>query len=280
MTRPFTQTAGAVAIVAGCFAWPACGAAQEADSSALFDVLRLSEVVAVMRDEGLDSAAQTGADLFGGTAPAEWMSAVEAIYDTARMEREVRAALEETTAGADLGPVIAFFAAEPGAEFIELELAARRSLLDEEVERMAEEAAAVAMAEKTPLLAQVERFVTVNDLIETNVVAAMNSSYTFTLGLMDGGALPEGLVQDDILADIWGQEDQFRATTQEWLYSFLLLAYGPAAPEDVEAYIAFSETEAGQAANRAVFGAFDGLFEDISYALGQAAARLLTSQQL
>jgi hypothetical protein len=280
MTWPLRPIAGAFVVLVVAGAWPADAQAQKADAATLFDVLRLAEFVALMRDEGLDSAGETGDGLFGGRAPAEWMEAVDAAYDTARMEREVMAALEEASTGIDLDPIVAFFGTAPGAEFIELELAARRSLLDDDVEQMAREAAAVAMAEQSPLFAQIERFVTANDLVEANVVATMNSSYAFSLGLMDGGGLPVDVTEDDILADIWGQEADFRATTQDWIYSFLLLAYGPAAPEDLETYIAFSETEAGQTANRIVFGAFDGMFEGISISLGRTAARLLTSEEL
>jgi hypothetical protein len=280
MPKPLRLHVVAVFMLLGCAALPVSLTAEEADAAVLYEALRLSEIVAIMREEGLASAEQTALDLFGGTAPAGWAGAVEAIYDTERMETEVRAALDQATSEVDLGPIVAFFTSDPGAGFVDLEVAARRALLDDEVERMAKEEAAVAASEKTPLFEQVDRFVTVNDLVEANVVAALNSSYAFTLGLLDGGGLPEGVTEDDILGGIWAQEPQFRASTEEWIYAFLLMAYAPAAPEDVEAYIAFSETEAGRAANRAIFAAFDGVFESMSSALGRSAARFLASEEL
>lgn len=265
--------------------WPLAAVAQEepaapADAVALFDALRLSEMVAIMREEGIAYGEEIGADLFGDQPPADWAATVAAIYEPTRLETQVRAALAEATEGADVGPIVTFFTTEPGATFIELEVSARRALLDDEVEQMAKEAAAVAMADRTPQFDQISRFVAVNDLVETNVVAAMNSTYAFYLGLMDGGAFPAEMTESDILSDVWDQEAMIRGNTEDWVYSFLLMAYGPLPPEDLEAYIAFSETDAGRAANRAVFAAFDGMFEDISLALGRAAARYMATQEL
>jgi len=271
---------GVAAMALALLVAPQGAAAQTADVDALYEALALDEIVEIMREEGMAYGAQIGADMFGGTPPADWDAIVSRIYDTERMESEVRAALETATAGMDLGPVVDFFTTEPGAGFIDLEVSARRAMLDEEVEQMAKKAAAVAMADESPLFAQVQRFVAVNDLVETNVVAAMNSTYAFYLGLMDGGAFPAEMTESDILGDVWAQEPMIRANTEEWVYSFLVMAYGPAAPEDLEAYIAFSESEAGRAANRVVFGAFDGMFEGISLALGRAASRFMATQEL
>jgi hypothetical protein len=49
---------------------------------------------------------------------------------------------------------------------------------------------------------------------------------------------------------------------------------------DLEAYIAFSETDAGQALNAALFEAFDVVFTEASRALGEAVARHLTAEEI
>ncbi len=269
-------------LAAGLVLGPLSVSAQEAgpDVQALFEALRLSDIVQVMRDEGIAYGDEIGADLFGSSPPADWQETVAEIYDPARLEPQVLEALAVATAGQDIGPILDFFTQAPGSTFIDLEVSARQAMLDPEVEQMAKEAAAVAMADESPLFAQVQRFVAVNDLVETNVVAAMNSTYAFYLGLMDGGAFPAEMTESDILGDVWAQEPMIRANTEEWVYSFLLMAYGPLSPEDMEAYIAFSETDAGRAANRAIFAAFDGMFEDISLALGRAAARYMATEEL
>ncbi|MFT4619439.1 MAG: hypothetical protein ACI90Y_000752, partial [Polaromonas sp.] len=69
-----------------------------------------------------------------------------------------------------------------------------------------------------------------------------------------------------------------RISSEEWLLSYLGLAYSALNDAELEAYIEMSDTEAGGAFNRAVFEAFDVLFNRTSYELGKAAARFMTAE--
>jgi hypothetical protein len=248
---------------------------------ALYDAMELPGIIAVMAQEGVAYGEDLAATLFPvGDVPASWTEAVAAIYDRPRMEGEVLAALAAELEGEDVAVMTAFFASETGATFAALELAAREAMLDEDVEQAAKEAAAVALADGNPRLDLIRRYAEANDMIETNVTGALNTNFAYFMGLMDGGATEGGLTEGDVLTDVQSQEPQIRADTTEWVYSFLLMAYGPASDEDIEALIAFSQTAAGQALNRAVFSAFDGVFEDISHRLGLTSARFLTTQEL
>lgn len=280
MTRLRPLAAAAVAIVLGGVAWPNRGAAGEADAARLFDVLRMSEMVGILREEGLGFAAETGADVFADAPPAGWQGAVEEVLDAGEIEAQLRAALDAATAGMELGPVIDFFSAEPGQTFIDIELAAHRALVDDEVEQMAREAAAMAMVDEGPLFRLIGQFVAVNDLVDKNAVAAMNSGLAFNRGLMAGGGFPAGVTEDDILDDLWAQEPQIRADAEERVYSLLLLAYGPVPLADIEALIAFSETEAGRVANRAVSAALNEVADGISFDLGRMMGRFLANEEL
>lgn len=252
-----------------------------ADVRALHDALELPGIVAVMAQEGEAYGEDLAATLFPtGEVPASWTEAVAAIYDEERMQGEVLAALARELEGEDVEAMTAFFAGGTGASFAALELAAREAMLDEDVEQAAKEAAAVAVADEDPRLDLIRRYADANDMIETNVTGALNTNYAYFMGLMDGGATAGGLTESDVLADVQSQEPQIRADTTEWVYSFLLMAYGPATDEEIEALIAFSETEEGQALNRALFAAFDGVFADISHRLGLASARFMTTQEL
>jgi len=253
---------------------------RQAQIDSLFDALALAEMIGIMREEGIAYGNQIRDDMFPGQGGAEWAGVIEAIYDATRMEAEVRAALARGLDDKDVAPMLAFFQAEPGATFIRLEVSARRAMLDDAVEAASKEMAALAMADETPRMALVRRIVEVNDLIETNVVGAMNSSYAFYSGLMDGSAFDRQMSADEMLANVWSQEAEIRANTTEWVYAFLLMAYQPLPEADLEAYIAFSETPAGRELNRAIFVAFDDTFESISHALGIASARFMVGQEL
>lgn len=255
--------------------------ATPAEVRALYEALELPAIVGVMAREGAAYGEDLAAGLFpAAEPPATWAEAVADIYDPARMEAEVASAFAEALDGEDVAAMTAFFAAEPGASFAALELAAREAMLDEDVEQAAKEAAAVAVAGGDPRLDLIRRYAEANDLIETNVAGALNTNFAYFMGLIDGGATEGGLTQGDVLADVQSQEPQIRADTTEWMYSFLLMAYAPASDEDLEALIAFSESEPGQALNDALFASFDGVFEDISRRLGLLSARYMTTQEL
>lgn len=251
-----------------------------AQVSALYDALGVDEIIEIMRVEGVAYGQTLADDMLPGGQTPQWAQAVEAIYDIDMMREEVRGAMTEALDGADVAAMLGFFTSDPGRTIIGLEVSARRALLDEAVEEAGKEAAALQILDETPRYQLVRDFVAANDLIESNVVGALNSSYAFYLGLIDGGAMPAGVTAETALQETWTQEDDIRASTTEWVYTFLLMAYQPLSDEDLAAYIAFSRTDAGQDMTHAMFNAFSGMFDDISRALGIASARFMLTQEL
>ncbi|WP_281982169.1 DUF2059 domain-containing protein [Thalassorhabdomicrobium marinisediminis] len=264
--------------VAAVVAMPAT--AQQSQSEALFELLHLPEIIDIMRQEGISYGETIGADLTPGPPSAEWNMVVQQIYDYDVMMGIVQEDFEASLDGVDLAPIIAFFDSEQGQNIVELEVTARRALLDQAVEEASEEAAAIAAADGDPRFEQVETFVEINNLVELNVASALNSNLAFYAGLLDGNAFDGVLSEDQILDDVWSQEAEVRASTSEWIHSFLFMAYQPLEDADLDAYIAFSQTEAGGHVNRAMFDSFDRLFTGISHALGRAAASEMSTQEL
>jgi hypothetical protein len=251
------------------------------DVQAIFDGMRLGEIVDIMAEEGSADAVDMAESLFPtGQAPREWPDLVLSIYDPATAKAAVLADLAVNLEGEDTAAMRAFLDSDAGRRMVELETAARRAMVDPEAEQAAKEEAAVALAEDSPRLDLLDRYVQANDLIEGNVAGAMNSNFAYMTGLLDGGAMQGEMTESDVLSDIAGQEPQIRADTTEWVYSFLLKAYAPADDAELEAIIAFAETEPGRALNRALFATFDARYKEISRALGLAAARYMTSREI
>lgn len=261
-------------------AGPQSSEIQQQNIDTLFELLMLRDTLEVMRTEGMSYGTAIGTDLFAGTPTPDWDAKVAAIYDLDSMIATVHEDFAASLDGADLEPIIAFFGSARGQMIVGLEVSARAALLDEAVEDASVEMANAALAEDAPRMGLVQDFVEVNNLIETNVAAALNSNLAFYDGLIAGQAFGGALSQDDILADVWAQEPDIRDTTTEWIQSFLFMAYQPLEDADLEAYIAFSHTEAGAVINRAMFESFERLFNGISRALGRAAAFEMTSQEL
>ena len=255
-------------------------AAEDAQAEILFEALGLPDIIEIMREEGIVYGAEIGTDLFPDKTGPSWAAQVDTIYDAEAMNTAVKAAFVASLEGDDVAAMIAFFSSDIGRRFVELEVSARRALLDEAVDAASKELALVAKTDATPRFQMIDTFVQTNDLIETNVVGALNSNFAFYKGLMEGGAFDEVLTEEQILTDVWDQEPEIRANTTEWIYSFLLLAYDPVEDADLQAYIDFSQTEAGRQLNTTLFDAFDGYFDKISYNLGFEAARMMAGAEL
>ena len=242
----------------------------------------MPEIIGVMREEGLKYGQTLEDDMFLGRGKDRWAAIVSVIYDQTRMEDGFVTALAgEFAEDSGMIPQIsAFFGSAQGQQALTLEIEARRALLDPDVEEAAKVAWDEMVAAAEPRVALLKRFAEANDLIESNVMGALNANLAFYQGLAEAGALPEDMTESQMLSDVWGQEPQVRAETEDWLFPFLALAYRPMPDADLEAYIAFSETPAGQKINAALFVAFDQVFTRISHDLGNAVARQMQGEDI
>ena len=249
-------------------------------ANTLFSQMGLDRMIPVMRQEGLQYGAEIGEGMFGDIPRPAWAEVVSDIYDEDRLREGVEAAFVQALDETDVTPLIAFFQSERGQRIVDLEISARRAMLDADVEAASKDVAQEQIAANSKMYQVIDDFVQVNDLVEANVVGALNASYAFYMGLMGGGAFGNDLTEDQVLRDVWSQEGDIRASTTEWVYSFLLMAYDPLEATDIDAYILLSKTEEGKAMNRALFEAFDQMFVGVSGALGMAAAEMMQTEEL
>ncbi|MGB7243846.1 MAG: hypothetical protein WBC93_17385 [Sulfitobacter sp.] len=252
--------------------WAGLAAPVWADArvTVLMDALRMTEVTEILRSEGLAYAASLNADMMDGQGGAFWQNQVDRIYDPQVMQEVMRAAIEDGMETAEIEASAAFFGSDHGSNIIALENQARVAMADPDIEEAAR--AHYELKSETPDadLALIRRFSDVNDLLDRNVSGAMTTNFQFYRGLSDGKYIT--MSEAEMLADVWAQEPEIREDSEGWLFGFMLLAYQPLPPGDMEAYIAYSKSEAGQALNAALFAGFDVIYSDISYALGRAVA--------
>lgn len=249
----------------------------------VYGLLRIPELIEVMRDEGRDHGTTLAEQLFDDPDEPGWAETVSAIYEPGRMDRLFRAEFDRSLEGdvATQEAAGAFFSAEPGRTILGLEIEARRALLDEAVEEAATLAFHDMEERRDPRVAMLRRFAEANDLIDSNVAGALNANLAFLKAMAEaGGGGTGGGDAEAMLAEVWGQEAEVRAETEAWLFPFLALAYQPLSDADLEAYVAFSETPEGQRLNRALFAAFDALFTALSADLGRAAGLELRGQDI
>lgn len=244
------------------------------------EALGLPALLEIMHQEGVGYGANLEADLLQGHGGPAWAATVAAIYDTGRMQGMILKSLNAELDDAEIPGILAFFESEAGQHIIALEIAARRAMLDEDVEAAARDGWMALEAEGGTRWDLLVEFAEVNDLVESNVAGAMTANYAFYRGLADGGAFQVDMTEEQILADVWSQEQAIRDETVDWVFSFTSLAYQPLSDDEFRAYLDFAATDAGQALNAALFTAFNDMFAAISRDLGLGAARFLAGRDI
>lgn len=261
---------------------PGTGLAQTApELRALFSAMGLYDVFDIMSAEGRDAAPNLEDDLFAGQGGGAWIAAVASIYAADRLIADFEAAVPRAGFTPEtMTALTAFFDSDLGARIVAGEVAARRAFLDPQIKDAATELARERAAQNDPRLALLTEFITVNDLVDRNVTGALNSNFAFYSGLSQAGAFTDEIPEELMLAEVWAQEAEIRSDTLEWLFAYQLLAYEGLSDEEMRAYIALSQSPAGQTLNSALFAAFDVMFEAVSRDLGRAAAGFVAGQDL
>lgn len=273
----FAQTSDVIVTDEGA---PAGDTAQQI--AALSETLQIGPLMQVMRDEGLASGQKLAKDMLPGGGDRRWAGVLDRIYDKDAMQ-----AVFATRFAAELGDdpqtiaaAQAFFGTDLGKRIIVLEIEARRAMLDDAVVDAAKVLAQDMFADEDPRIAVLKDFAEAADLIEMNVMGGLNGNFAFMKGMADAGGPPAQLTEDEMLADVWDGEQNVRAQTTEWLFSYFALAYQPLSDADIEEYTDFWRSPAGKKTNAALFAAFNDLFTGISSDLGQATARQLQGDDI
>lgn len=253
--------------------------AQNGAADRLYDTLGMDDIVAVMAAEGISYGDELEQEMFPNQGGAQWQTSLQKIYDLKQMQATLRTNFIQSLQGADVERMLEFFDTTRGAEIAMLEVTARQSMVDKDVEHAAQEAAQMQAQGRTARFLQVEDFINVNDLINRNVEGALNANMAFFQGLAAGGAMPD-MTESDMLREVWASEAETRQSTHDWLRAYLLLAYGSLSDADMQSYLEFCKDPAGRDLVTASFAAYDAMFNDMSYALGLAAAQRMMEQAL
>jgi Uncharacterized protein conserved in bacteria (DUF2059) len=254
----------------------------EVSIALLSEVMQFDALFAVLREEGMAHGDTMEADMFPSGGGAEWRSAVSDIYELSVLRGRFDAALHKAL-GSDaeaMAEIVAFFDTDLGQRIVGLEIEARRAFTVEATEEAARVAADRAAAAREPKVALIRRMIEASDLLEMNVAASMSGNLAFMTGMAATGAYGSDIPQDQMLSDIWAQEEQTRADTSTWLYAYLGLAYDPLDEAELETYVAFWESSAGKRLNAALFAAFDQVFRGVSHDLGRAAGQAMQGRDI
>jgi len=245
-------------------------------------ILRMPDLFDVMAKEGAAYGEELDKSYFGGEGGADWRAVVARIYAPDRLAQTFDAAFARELAktGTDPAPALAFLRAPLGRRIVDLEISARVAMLDDDVEAAGGDKVRELEQASSPRLEELRRFADANHLIDMNVTSALNANIAFLRGLSAAAPANMALSEDEILSQVWSQEDSVRASTSSWLMTFLVMAYSPLADRELGEYITFSETPEGSALNRALFAAYDAVFSRVSGELGWAVGQWMQGTNL
>jgi Uncharacterized protein conserved in bacteria (DUF2059) len=254
----------------------------QAQVQELAETMMIGPLFALLREEGLAYGTSLETQMFPGGGGARWAATVGAIYDVPTLQAKFEGILATELADEPdaVAEMIGFFGSDRGQRILQLEIDARRALLDEAVEEAAQVTADKMTAARDPRMGLIRRLAEAGDLIEMNVAGALTGNLAFLQGMAQEGANGAKVDDEQLMSDVWGQEDQIRSDTETWLFPYLALAYQPLEDADLQAYIDFSESPAGKRLNAALFTAFDGVFKGVSYELGRAAGRAMLGNDI
>lgn len=248
------------------------------DRELLFERLRLAEVADALIREGAAYGDSLHADMIPGIDAAEWQRAVGRIYDRDRLLGMMRQRLDAAMQGQELSALLAYFGSDAGREVIALELSARDVLADPALLQASADRYRHLLSGDAALTGAIARMVRAGDLIERNVAGTLGANLMFYRGMKAGGALAWS--DDQLIREVWAQEPVVREEAADWIYGFSLLAYEPLSAVARDAYADLWETPEGRALNAALFAAYDEIYAEVSFRLGQAVARYLVSEAL
>ncbi|WP_163886642.1 DUF2059 domain-containing protein [Aliiruegeria sabulilitoris] len=254
--------------------------AQRAEIAPLIESLHLRELFEIVQMEGLSHAADLEKDMFPGRGKERWPDLVRQIYDPERMTDMLADAMAASMPEGMVEGAAAFFDSDLGQRILTLEISAREAMLQPSVESAAQDYLAMLQDDGSPRIALLEEFVEINDLVENNVIAALNASYAFYTGLNAAGAFGEFRSEEEMLRELWSQEETIRLDSGIWVMSYLAMAYQPLSDAEIERYIAFSTSTPGRQVNSVLFSGFDVVFRVVSREMGLAAAQFMGGSDL
>ncbi|MEM1273981.1 MAG: hypothetical protein AAGF88_09195 [Pseudomonadota bacterium] len=274
-------------LLVACLAIPTWGIAQTRDTTeltrldtdnpeafAFFDAIGLYDVLAILAEESIVGADLIRDEFFPNLSPDIWRMELETLFAPTVLVAQFEAGWDDDAVGPEARAILMeVFTSDLGRRIVEAELIARQAMTDPEIAEAAQGAYALALADGDPRLPALSEFLDENGFLARNVTSAMNGQVSFLTGLSDAGGLRPPMAEVDILRFVAAQEDAIRSDAEAWLRAFHLMAYGSFTAEEFETFRAYNQTPEFQAMTASVFAAFDPMFEELQYQLGQITAR-------
>ncbi|MEM6900024.1 MAG: hypothetical protein AAF583_09660 [Pseudomonadota bacterium] len=244
----------------------------------LYEAVGTEKLIQILSEEGMEQSEALRMDMFPGRGGVGWSATVSTIYDATRLKTLFVTEFEAELEGTDVKGLLDFYASELGSRVSLLEVEARRAFMSDEVEKAAVLAFERLKESGSDRLELLEQLADTTGWIDRNVAGALNSNLAFYQGLASGQGFE--MTEDQMLSDVWGQEEGIREDTTDWVFGFMTFAYETLSDDELRAYTMLTASDAGRDLNRALFAGYDAIFMEVSYELGAAASLFSMGDEL
>jgi hypothetical protein len=247
----------------------------------LLGSLQLNEMLDIMIEEELAFGEDLRADMLPDMSKTRWQRDLRVKISAGELRTIFTDAFTRTLDGmeAPLKTQVVTFGADPlVVKAIDLEVKARRLLLDADVENAAYDHAV--KSEKTSRFKAISTYINALDLVETNVAGSLNSNLVFYREMVMGGAFPYEVSEQQMVSDVAGEADAMRQEIGEWLTAYLNMAYAPMSDAEFERFSTLATSDAGRAFYHAADRGYDAVFSYNSKVLGAMIAGHIAGEAL
>lgn len=259
--------------------WCLTAVGAHADIDRLMQALQFERVIATLIEEERSHGAALAEGFFPDQPKEGWQERVNEIHTVEGATATLRREMVATMGDHDLTAMITYFESDAAQAILTLESSARVAFSDADLVDAIRADLDSLTGARPDLFAAIQDYIAYSDLIEQNVAAAFLSNVAFAAGLIEGGQFV-GMTPERLAAEMWAGEEASRADTQSWLHAFLMTAYGPADPDDLRIYINSALTPDGSILNEAINRAFQRLYAETSFELGQAVAQFMGGDEI
>lgn len=252
-------------------------AGQAADVQALYDALRLDEIADIIHQEGIEQIDVYAENYVGPRSASQFAQQAQSIFARDDIQSTLLQGLE-TLDPDHMATALEYFTSAQGALFAGLETTARAAISDDAVEEQAKQMVTQAQDSDPSRIALLEQSIETLKMVDYNIQAAQESQYSFLIELAQAEVID--FSQGEILALIAEDQGALTEMVQEWLLAFTYMAYSPVSDDDLQGYIDFQSSDAGQALNQSLFDAFRVMDVAQSQKMGRLVASFMAAQEL
>ena len=175
-------------------------AERSAALDALVKALKFDETIEIMQQEGSTYGDALAEQMLPDTDRDRWSKTVARIYDREKMLDLILVHFKAELSETNLQPLLDYYQSEEGGSIVALEISARQMFLDPDIEDLASETFEQLENADAPIVSQIQKLIVDSDLVEMNVMGALNSELMFYRGLNDGGAIE--MSEEEMLTEV------------------------------------------------------------------------------